>query len=110
MSATWYPEQNSALRKAVFGAEASPLKGSLLPLNASSNKLHPLHNTILYGKSFKCYERLETTQISGRKKREAFTSNLVHIQSKSIQEQGNQSDTEEKASRKRKEVKHTKDV
>lgn len=59
MSATWYPEQNSPLRKAVFGAEASSIKGSHLPLNASSNKLHPLHNTILYGKSFKCYERLE---------------------------------------------------
>lgn len=44
------------------------------------------------------------------KKNEAFTSNLVHIQSKSIREQGNQSDTEEKASRKRKEVKHNKDV
>lgn len=59
MSATWYPEQNSPLRKAVFGAEASPLKDSHLPLNAGSNKLHPLHNTILYAKSFKCYERLE---------------------------------------------------
>lgn len=59
MSATWYPEQNSPLRKAVFGAEASSIKGSHLPLNASSNKLHPLHNTILYRKSFKCYERLK---------------------------------------------------
>ena len=107
MSATWYPEQNSPLRKAVFGAEASSIRGSHLPLNASSNKLHPLHNTILYGKSSKCYERLEKKlHKSEGEKRMKLSLQIWFI----IWEQGNQSDTEEKASRKRKEVKHNKDV
>lgn len=43
-------------------------------------------------------------------KNEVFTSDLVHAQSKGILEQANQHDTQERASRERKEVKHKKDV
>lgn len=43
----------------------------------------------------------ESTQIRGRKN-EAFTSNLVHIQSKSIQEQGNQTQRRRQAGKERK--------